>query len=94
MKGRASPPLPSAAHARARDLLTATLGRGHGDDYAAMIEAPRASPTGGCSDCPQKNSLFAGDLGFPLRFRIFNGLRHSTASDDAKSRQGLYQDVP
>ena len=31
-------PFPSAAHAR--DLLTATLGRGHGeDDYAAMIEA-------------------------------------------------------
>jgi 3-hydroxyisobutyrate dehydrogenase len=31
-------PFPSAAHAR--DLLTATLGRGHGeDDYAAIIEA-------------------------------------------------------
>jgi len=31
-------PFPSASHAR--DLLTATLGRGHGeDDYAAMIEA-------------------------------------------------------
>ncbi len=31
-------PFPSAAHAR--DLLTATLGRGHGEhDYAAMIEA-------------------------------------------------------
>ncbi len=31
-------PFPAAAHAR--DLLTATLGRGHGaDDYAAMIEA-------------------------------------------------------
>ena len=31
-------PFPSAAHAR--DLLTATVGRGHGeDDYAAMIEA-------------------------------------------------------
>jgi 3-hydroxyisobutyrate dehydrogenase-like beta-hydroxyacid dehydrogenase len=31
-------PFPSAAHAR--DLLTATMGRGHGDeDYAAIIEA-------------------------------------------------------
>jgi 3-hydroxyisobutyrate dehydrogenase len=31
-------PFPSAAHAR--DLLTATIGRGHGeDDYAAIIEA-------------------------------------------------------
>jgi 3-hydroxyisobutyrate dehydrogenase len=31
-------PFPAAAHAR--DLLTATVGRGHGeDDYAAMIEA-------------------------------------------------------
>jgi len=31
-------PFPAAAHAR--DLLTATLGRGHGaDDYAALIEA-------------------------------------------------------
>ena len=31
-------PFPSAAHAR--DLLTATVGRGHGeDDYAAIIEA-------------------------------------------------------
>jgi 3-hydroxyisobutyrate dehydrogenase len=31
-------PFPAAAHAR--DLLTATMGRGHGDDdYAAMIEA-------------------------------------------------------
>jgi 3-hydroxyisobutyrate dehydrogenase-like beta-hydroxyacid dehydrogenase len=31
-------PFPSAAHAR--DLLSATMGRGHGDeDYAAMIEA-------------------------------------------------------
>ena len=31
-------PFPAAAHAR--DLLTATLGRGHGaDDYAAIIEA-------------------------------------------------------
>ncbi len=35
---RAGVPFPSAAHAR--DLLTATLGRGHGDDdYAAIIEA-------------------------------------------------------
>jgi 3-hydroxyisobutyrate dehydrogenase-like beta-hydroxyacid dehydrogenase len=31
-------PFPSAAHAR--DLLSATMARGHGeDDYAAMIEA-------------------------------------------------------
>jgi 3-hydroxyisobutyrate dehydrogenase-like beta-hydroxyacid dehydrogenase len=31
-------PFPAAAHAR--DLLSATMGRGHGDDdYAAMIEA-------------------------------------------------------
>ena len=31
-------PFPAAAHAR--DLLTAAMGRGHGeDDYAAMIEA-------------------------------------------------------
>ena len=31
-------PFASAAHAR--DLLTATMGRGHGEeDYAAMIEA-------------------------------------------------------
>ena len=31
-------PFPAAAHAR--DLLCATLGRGHGqDDYAAIIEA-------------------------------------------------------
>ncbi len=34
----AGTPFPSAAHAR--DLLTATMGRGHGEeDYAAMIEA-------------------------------------------------------
>ncbi len=31
-------PFPAAAHAR--DLLTATMGRGHGEqDFAAMIEA-------------------------------------------------------
>jgi len=35
---RAGVPFPSAAHAR--DLLSATMGRGHGDaDYAALIEA-------------------------------------------------------
>ena len=35
---QAGVPFPAAAHAR--DLLTATLGRGHGDDdYAAIIEA-------------------------------------------------------
>ena len=41
-------PFPAAAHAR--DLLTATMGRGHGeDDYAALIEARRgARRRGGC----------------------------------------------
>jgi 3-hydroxyisobutyrate dehydrogenase-like beta-hydroxyacid dehydrogenase len=32
--------IPFASAAHARDLLTATMGRGHGEeDYAAMIEA-------------------------------------------------------
>jgi 3-hydroxyisobutyrate dehydrogenase-like beta-hydroxyacid dehydrogenase len=35
---RAGVPFPAASHAR--DVLAATLGRGHGeDDYAAIIEA-------------------------------------------------------
>ena len=38
-------PFPAAAHAR--DLLAATVGRGHGEeDYAAISRPPRASPGG------------------------------------------------
>ena len=40
-------PFPAAGHAR--DLLTATMGRGHGeDDYAALIEAAEGLAGGAC----------------------------------------------
>ncbi len=81
-------PFPAAAHAR--DLLTATMGRGHAEqDYAVddrgrrgarrppPVDAPCAAPTSRASpirqSAPEKPARFAGDLGFSLRFRIFNG---------------------
>ena len=62
-------PFPAAAHAR--DVLTAAVGRGHGeDDYAAIDRgASRDSPGGACS------SSDSDQVGLPAPVR-FSGAKN------------------